>query len=852
MNQSLLPKRKKGEPHRIYWQQWIQKSSTTTDTSSVAYSWEHTQSSLEEQNAQRFNRRELIISSAAIRLSRSAKVIDVTTLLRQTLQLPTLPTTVTTVDSNTPTGTGSSHHTDTATISSHHDCLVLVGTIYTLHKSYIEYQHTVNRQSQQLHHQQSIVSSDDDNANEYVEPYHIIRTLHINERPLVAYEAMEKYISNFLDRYNIYMTATSLIDSTTSTTSYPNLPAHPYTPPSTTAITPKIQWYYIPAAIITESNTSSHANNINNITGTMIPNCVELDGYCTSMEDDDDEDDIRDKEDDGYKNNTRECGDTGNIDDYPLLLSREEQIQQKLYSAFPWLNEQNSIMNPDQSLHTPNIMSPMMIPKSKQYSKKVQNMLHYQDYLYSELCMSESQTPIHACLSGYLLYRHMKDRHVWRRMFCILTNHELWYISRIYTRTDTIIDNQDTGNVVSDTLDGNDIVPSALPENDRSKNSKLRYRYVRHARIRLTRAILIQPTPDEPSLFRIPYAFEVVSSDGVSHIFRTNSKQQQTIWISAISERIILSYESSILDNAELFMTEECYARNRRSTTIAVEPIWEQMIRVMSDPSSQSSSFNNISDVLVYPPTGNSIGSVLRFGMDVSIYKDRCRNVRSSIPTRTPIVVATPAPRRRFFSSVSSSSITATSRDDKQTTTPSASSEVKYEPYEPYIQNMIRITWDQATALLLRARSLALTLQLRSWIQQDSIEQQSHYGDGSNDNSIPGTNTGRIRLSHSVDTLCRHIEFVLTGSIDYSTKQNVPKDVTMLDNDTTTTILSPQQSTTNSRQNDGPPPDDLFDQLLIELQSLAAVADRRFITHPNHHPQNQNVSNPNIIVSQQS
>jgi PH domain len=762
MNTTISGKKKVGEPHRIYWQQWIPSSGGNRSSSDTASQEGDTSEASPQEH---WSRKELILSSAAIRLSRSAKVKDVTELLRKTLQLPPL-----TEEDRALHLDPFSPGVDYDLRSFHHeDCLVLVGSIYSLPDDYVQYEH--NQQQQQQPIKSAVLPSVQIQEQNRIYPFHIVHTLKSTTKPLDAYDAMDKYLNCFMEHWNktslgagsdrkksqvVHLAGVSkksaLGDSVTpSSVTQGSIPPVSSTPPA-----PKIQWYYVP--------TVSSVNYTGS--GTLIPNCVELDGYCTSMEDSDE-----DSDDEDSASTASTAADS--ISDGDPWVENYDQL--RLHTTFPWLNLKNDTHEGSPSAFTQPI-----------YSKKTKEKIYRQDRLYMELCTSESQTPSHCCLCGYLLYRDRKDPHVWRRMYCVLTNHELWFMSRIYTRVDV---------ASSDAAD-------AIPAMRHSST----FRYVRHGRIRLTRATVIQPTPNEPILHRTPYAFEVISSRGTSHVFRTNNKQMQTLWITTISERIILSYEASLLDNAELIMDEECCARNRRANALAVEPLWDETVRVMQERAQQKVS-------ILAPSIGNSIGSVLRFGIDVALYKDRCRYVLSSMPTRTPMVVATP-PRRRFFSRM----------EEKSS---SSSEPVVYEPLDRYIQDMIQVTWDQATALLSRARSLAITLQLRSSIKHD------------NDESSDVENV-RIKLSHGVDTLCRHIEFVLTGRLDHrkeysssdllSTTTNSPGLERLPD-----PTVGNDSITGSSRNAESPPPADLFDHLLHELQSLAATADRRVI-HPPRNP----------------
>jgi hypothetical protein len=224
----------------------------------------------------------------------------------------------------------------------------------------------------------------------------------------------------------------------------------------------------------------------------------------------------------------------------------------------------------------------------------------------------------------------------------------------------------------------------------------------------------------------------------------------------------------------------------------AVTPLWTEAVRVAHDHHSDPSK----------PSVGNSIGSVLRWGMDVALYRDRCRFIGTTMPAKTSIVVVTP-PRRRFFSSASNRANSNTSSPDGLATQP--------DQLVTPTSHMIRVTWDHAAALLARARSLALTLQVRSSLKHDD------------DGGEP------VRLSHGVDALCRHIEFVVTGRMLHSkdtsnSNRTVASDTAL----STREELPPQDEMPLPLTNcNTPPPADLFDHLLAELQSLAANADRR-------------------------
>lgn len=124
-------------------------------------------------------------------------------------------------------------------------------------------------------------------------------------------------------------------------------------------------------------------------------------------------------------------------------------------------------------------------------------------------------------------------------------------------------------------------------------------------------------------------------------------------------------------------------------------------------------------------------------------------------------------------------------------------------PLDATTHDMIHATWDQAAALLVRATHVGLTMQ-----QQKAPPDEE------------------VKLSHSVDTLCRHVDYVITGRFrrgkDYQPAQPAaaaavpPPPV----GNRVRTVSS------DAEHEFQPPPTDLFDHLLAELQIEAAAADR--------------------------
>ena len=342
------------EPHRVYWQQWGPSSSSSEQT-----------------------RRDLLTHSAAVRISDAARAIDVTKLLRNTL--------------------------DTLDGDEQKDALVLVGTLYNLPP--IQYKHERNV---------------DEKTSE---PVHVVRTLRPNENPLKVRDALLLHLKQ-RQRKGV--------------------------------ASPRLQWFFVP-----DSN--------------QLPNCIELDGYCTSMEEEQvDESDESDS-------------DQGDGD----------------YSEEYWWRHSTSDC-------------PMQNGSSKKHSSVTREQRRW-----NQLRNCQSALDRH-CVSGFLLKRSHKDPNVWKRVYCVLTDDHLWYVSRLHS--------------------------SGI---------------AKHGRVNLNRALLLEATADYAPLYRTPHAFEVVSRTGISHAFRAANRGARSRWTRCIADRIVQCHENKTLEHAELIVQDEALARTR-------------------------------------------------------------------------------------------------------------------------------------------------------------------------------------------------------------------------------------------------------------------------------------------------
>ncbi|KAL3943141.1 MAG: hypothetical protein SGBAC_002790 [Bacillariaceae sp.] len=588
---------KKGESQRIYWQQWLTANGAKNGGTS---------------------RRELITSSAAIRISpNAAKAKDVTQLLRKTLNLSSL-----------------SSQKDSA---AEFDAMVLVGTLYSLPSDYVQFEHNMmpaGPQSNISSTSGTIISSTQ------AEPLHVVKTLNPEDNPLSMRDKMMDHLRRLQD----------------------------LAPSGRSNISPKFQWFFVPS-----SQPSTPPS--------PIPSCIDLDGYCTSMEEEEYESD-----DESLESDSRELG--GALDtSQPAIEPHDVNDSQdsSILNALSQLEaKEGEYEDPRQVIGSQDVNA--MKPRMKELRRYVQ--------------MTQSQSTCILPASGYLLKQSHVDRHVWRRVYCVLTDDHLWYVTRVpHSTTRTF--------------------PQVAKK---------------HGRISLERALLLEPNKEYASspLYRIPNGFEVVSAKGTSHVFRAPSRAVQMHWIQALSNKITESFENSLMSHAELIVADESSARNKRLSTLAVDPLWSEI-----EADSQH--------------IDSSIASVLQLGMDVAEYREQCRHIQASVPARSLVVVASEASGRQR--KVDSSR----------------------EPIDAATKQLVQATWDMATKLLSESTNVALEIQTLSDTKQ---------------------------LSRSLEVLCRHVDYVITGQHHQS---NGGKQ---------------KENGSHREYSSDPPPMDLFDLLLAELQSI--------------------------------
>ncbi|CAB9513988.1 expressed unknown protein [Seminavis robusta] len=711
---------KGGESHRIYWQQWPSSKSLATTT---------------------LSRRDLITSSAAIRISSNgARAKDVTKLLCETLNLKTPEAESDDNDNNQKNDASTTPSWDVVQEAWEQDCLVLVGTLYYLPLQYVRFEHERldNANKSQFGNSdevsvRSVATDNNNNTNSRDKrrpavaaftrsdpPFHVIKTLSPSDNPTEQRNRMMDQLKRVLEDSAAAFASTNGARRATS-------------------VSPKLQWYFVPG--------TNHPSS-------PIPSYIDLDGYSTSLEDDEEEDDDESDLDDS-------SSDANNSSNHS-----QQQQHSKQDALSTVMSNKSNLPEPETSSDTLPIESPTTTTAqdaSEKTMSEKDRIFKKERQRYFELTMCQSSLQ-HDCVSGYLLKQSIADPHVWKRVHCVLTDEHLWYISRIHTR----LDNTTTCTSLSG---------SNNEEEEEKKQQSPQpefYSYAKHKRIGLTRALLVQPSKEKPKspLARTPFCFEIVDATGVPHRFRASSLDNYKRWVASLSARIVQSYENSLLEHAELIVGDETTARSKRMMNVAVEPLWEQQQQytMLSTTTSARQSQQHPHDNPRHLPMDDPTLQILRFGIEITEYREQCRHISAILPAKYPVLAmtenATPELKRNSSggSSISNSSNkNGAFRLDSKT------------------QALIKGAWDEAVRLGSYATKLAVALQ----------------------------SGGTSKMPRCLETICQHLEYVITGNLRGGPKSS------------SSSSSSKQGKPDNTRQY--PPPIDLFDQLLAELQSVASA-----------------------------
>ncbi|OEU11687.1 hypothetical protein FRACYDRAFT_244810 [Fragilariopsis cylindrus CCMP1102] len=734
--------------------------------------WCHFSFFLDSENNNNNNNNNLITGSAAIKISSTAKACDVTNLLRQTLHLNNSGSSNSKSNSSsTTTNTNSASSTTTK------DSLVLVGTLRSIPNDYVRFEHEqqVNHQMQQhntnqFQFQQQQQDKDNDNDNDDDEEkikkkvsttnnnngisisdyctgqdFHIIKTLDEDDTCLSILDRMQKHLhqrqqdidSNNRSNHNNHNSSIAIaIDIRRPT------------------IAPQTRWYYVPNIIPQQQQQPP-----------IMSSCLELDGYVTSLENENEEED----DDDDDDNDGIDIDDTDEDENIYTGFGAASSVvpvgdEDLLHRALAPFDNDIDIEDDDDAEGCDTDTENNSKNKNNNKTKIAREWRNYLQISQSHVSSGADSSPSPSTttasttnsttLAGYLLKKSNFDPYVWKLHYCILTEDDFWYVPRIKNKKK----NKNVRNT-------NEIIMSGI--------EMASY----HGRIPLIDTLLL----DNSKTGRRNDEFEIVDGNGITHTYRcpaaaaaaavtapatTTTRAAVAVvakdWRNMLSIRSQNAFENSLIKHAELILTEENLSRTERWKNIVVDDecddnsnndgnddgtktkegrtINASLTVVSSSPSSRSILMYNCGGSASSSGNSNhslrlqSQSKILRFGMDIAEYKENCRHIQtllwvdySSAAAATVVV----APSSNFNSNGSTTTTTTTNTADNDVSSTSSSSSTTTTTTT---LRLVRETWKEASGLLQQAIII-----------------------------ISSINKHRERdISRSLDTMCRHIEYIIT------------------------------------------------------------------------------------------
>jgi hypothetical protein len=743
------------QSHRIYWQQRLSGSSSSSSENS---------------------NNNLITGSAAVKISHSAKACDLTNLLRKTLHLGS--------SDNDGASSGGKNTTTSK------DSLVLVGTLRSVPTDYVRFEHEQELYSSQSNGQELNDASNQSSSSgsSRMEDFHVVKTLDAEDPCLSVLQDMKAHL---LERQRAMDHNISKAREEASPTRRSVLSLRP-------TIAPQTRWYYVPD---TTTNSPSKQQP-------TMSSCLELDGYLTSF---DEEEDIDDEEDSNSENDTEANGGMGGGSE--AVYGDDEDLLRRALAPFDDdSDEDKDESEPKNSIEIITTREakkckankrrrPRATPTAEKTAREWRRYLQIsQSHAAAAAAASSSDktntsssttNPSNSTLAGFLLKRSSKDPHVWKRHYCVLTQDDFWYVPRVVRSDEFLPSEEEKSSRI------------LHPDNNDSLGFQIRTIAIAqtHGRLSLADATLLGPSQTTNSRRD---GFELVGGGGRTHTFRACSPTvsagaatQASIalareWKRMLRIRIRDAMENSLTKHAELLVTEETVARNDR---------WRNFLVTGDDNDNEISSLRkNGAGSVVYSGNNNNNedndsdsgdvhgssllrSSVLHFGLDVAEYKEGCRQIQ----TLLWVEMAGPP------------------------STPSSSSAAMGA-----IRKHVKELWREASFLLDRAVHLNVAIAGNS-------------GSSSSTSSTSPTNSNH-HIRRGLETLCHHVEYVITQKRRRPSRSSIKESSSNESLGGTTTSSEaldaggdrkhPITTRDDYPHHRDPPPIDLFDLLWNELRTL--------------------------------
>lgn len=499
---SLSPRRQ--ESHRVYLQQIISQPDHVTQIT-IKSGQQHHETSVNT-------------TSAAVRLTLSARTEDVTNLLRQKFGLPPLAVQNKMKNSDekgslSQSGSASKLDKIAAVLERQrssekrikkrphdplkYDTIVIVASCF-LPKGFIRFEH--ERPIAPI--ASNINMSDDMNyaahlhLNQGSEAFNLFQTLSPDDNPLIVkdelYQRIQKIQEETLAVYGSWQATSPENESIAS--SKPNS-SNARSPPRRFRKPPVIRLFFMPC----------HNSGVSNAT-------IDIEGYCTDVEDD-----------------SEDCQES-NANLQKGMVEQEPNTKQRKQPS--WKDEVTStyIKNNNE-----NMLRALQLSNEQKRLMKERNLL-------ATLSALEASSG-NDCITGYLLKQSKRDENVWKRVHCVLPNaQQFWYVYRVkneYLYDLLLLNDDEYGNRSSSmpSSNGNNIMAT------RSVGT--------HGVIYLNGTYLIEAMDSNSPVSGIPNTFQMITKDGEIHTFRASSRNAYLKWMDCISKSIVQCQENSFLEHAE-------------------------------------------------------------------------------------------------------------------------------------------------------------------------------------------------------------------------------------------------------------------------------------------------------------
>ena len=433
------------------------------------------------------------------------------------------------------------------------------------------------------------------------EPFNIVRTLRPNESPLSVRDDVVRLLVGRMRQAERDLGLAPRHDG--------QLP------------TPQVRWFFQPSL--------SSGSKTKNVSG-----CIDLDGYCSEVDDDFDETDVEESSGQGHND---------------LLKPQKQQDNSEGDRAKVerwWAR------------------GPAELRDAKPYSHRgtgtQKGILSDERHRLAMLSRYMASLNDNNSMCGYLLKRSKRDYNVWRTVHCVLTDDCLFWVTRMKSTADETSAEEEGG--FHHHNGAQPIVYPATPPRSSAVPKSVHFglshypqrtqRIGRHHMIKLSSTLLVESDPQSSNpLSNVPNSFEIACPSGSNHIFRVPppsmtglSSASATVgdpratcsrWVSAIGTRIVRCFDNSGMEHAELIGSDESAARWDRTASLAVDPV----LKLMNNRDGVRSMVTNPAMILLQKgwegteatSSSAAISQVLRLGIDVSEFRELILHSQSAI-----------------------------------------------------------------------------------------------------------------------------------------------------------------------------------------------------------------------------